>query len=143
MSLLIIIRSTVWKALDVGASIVLIKLVEIAHEIFFLFFDASEDALNLLDKPLAQHLSILYQCEAHARGLMSKNEGILMLAQLREEGTNLQVHFALVTRFVHLRGEYLLDCKRSGQFRAKALCFFKIALQPNRHFVIALSQLKF
>ena len=61
MSLLVVVRCTVSKALDIGSYVVLVEGVKVTGARFFFFLDASIDALDLLHKPLAEHLRVLYQ----------------------------------------------------------------------------------
>lgn len=82
MSLLVVVRCTVCKGLDIGGGVVLFEGVKVADDRFFFLLDASIDALDLLHKPLAEHLRVLYQCEAHPGGLVAEYKRILMLAEL-------------------------------------------------------------
>ena len=65
-------------------------------------------SLDLLDVSFAEQLSILNQLETNLGGPPAEDQRVLVLALLRLKSANLQVHFALVARLVHLFSQDLL-----------------------------------
>lgn len=66
-----------------------------------LFFDAAVGPLDLLDEAFAEHLGVLDQIEAHPSRLVSEDQRVLMLAKLRQQRADLQVHLALIASLMH------------------------------------------
>ena len=71
--------------------------------------------LDLQGIPFAQHLRILDELVAYLGSAPSIDQGILVLSLLGLDGANLQVHLALVARFVHLFGQDLLHSEATGR----------------------------
>ena len=69
------------------------------------------DPLYLLHIPFAKHLGTFDQVITYFGGFFTVNECVLVVALLRLKCTYLQIHFALVPRFMHLLCQYMFHRK--------------------------------
>lgn len=71
--------------------------------------------LDLLNVPFAEKLSVFNQLVTDCCGFATIDKRILMLPELRLYRANLQIHLALVPRFVHLFGKDLLHSESAAR----------------------------